>query len=245
MSVTHNTEDPEYAVETTQDDWLNVKLQLSHNNLPLLPVLSDFPDLRVTLESQTVIDTDPVLFFTLDGDPEQFDAFEDELPTDPTITEARRTEIYPQRRVYRATLASNTIQYQPMIARVDGRALSQTGMQSGWELRLRLPDREALKQFNTWCSEEGVSVHVHSLCLAGTEGQRRVGLTPKQQQFLTIAYKEGYFDYPRGISQEEIADRLNVSKSAISQRSRRAIKSLCRETLPNLEASTPTEYNGV
>ncbi len=49
------------------------------------------------------------------------------------------------------------------------------------------------------------------------------GLTADQQVALETAHREGYFDVPRGISQAELADKLGISPSAMSQRIRRGM----------------------
>lgn len=45
-------------------------------------------------------------------------------------------------------------------------------------------------------------------------------LTPAQQECLTVALDNGYFDDPRGISQAELAEELGISASAVSRRLR-------------------------
>jgi len=74
-------------------------------------------------------------------------------------------------------------------------------------------------------------VAVDHLRLSDDDDDGVVALTEKQQELLAVAHEEGYFDVPRGISQDELADRLGVSKSAVSQRLRRAIGELCASKL--------------
>jgi len=45
-------------------------------------------------------------------------------------------------------------------------------------------------------------------------------LTETQRGFLKLALEEGYFDSPRGISQAELADELDISPSMVSRRIR-------------------------
>lgn len=47
-------------------------------------------------------------------------------------------------------------------------------------------------------------------------------LTPKQLAALELAFDEGYYDQPRSVDLETLADDLSVSKSAVSQRLRSA-----------------------
>ena len=47
-------------------------------------------------------------------------------------------------------------------------------------------------------------------------------LTPKQWEALELAYEAGYYDQPRSVDLETLADELEISKSAVSQRLRAA-----------------------
>lgn len=58
---------------------------------------------------------------------------------------------------------------------------------------------------------------------AGTTVSFDIGiLTDKQRQTLELALEEGYYERPREVSLSELADRLDISKSAVSQRIRTA-----------------------
>lgn len=48
------------------------------------------------------------------------------------------------------------------------------------------------------------------------------GLTARQQEILDVAYREGYFEVPRRITLTELAGRLGVAKSTLSEALRRA-----------------------
>lgn len=56
-------------------------------------------------------------------------------------------------------------------------------------------------------------------------------LTDKQRRTLEIALEEGYYERPREISLSELADRLDISKSAVSQRIRNAEIKLVKTAL--------------
>ncbi len=48
------------------------------------------------------------------------------------------------------------------------------------------------------------------------------GLTARQQEILDAAYREGYFEVPRRITLTELAGRLGIAKSTLSEALRRA-----------------------
>lgn len=51
-------------------------------------------------------------------------------------------------------------------------------------------------------------------------------LTVKQEQILKIALDSGFYDFPRKITEKELAKRLNVSQSSLSEVLRRAEKNI-------------------
>ncbi|WP_243637827.1 helix-turn-helix domain-containing protein [Natrarchaeobius oligotrophus] len=206
------------------------QLRIDHPDLVLGPTLRRAPD--VTLEPQyaTTLETGrTVLFVTAYGS--SFDGFESALVTDSTVLDPVLVDRYPDRRVYRVTLAEHAITVTERTADVGGRLLDVSSSRDGWLVQLRFPSRDALVAFNESCRSCDMSVSVDHLRVSDDDDEGVVALTEKQQELLAVAYEEGYFDVPRGISQDELADRLGVSKSAISQRLRRAIGELCDASL--------------
>jgi predicted DNA binding protein len=47
-------------------------------------------------------------------------------------------------------------------------------------------------------------------------------LTEKQREIMTMAYRSGYYDYPKKISSERLAKRVNVGKTTMVQHLRKA-----------------------
>lgn len=61
-------------------------------------------------------------------------------------------------------------------------------------------------------------------------------LTPKQWEALELAYEAGYYDQPRSVDLETLADELEISKSAVSQRLRAAEATIVEGVLAGLHA---------
>lgn len=105
-----------------------------------------------------------------------------------------------------------------------------------WYLDLRFSTRDAVTAFHDACRENGIAVTVTRI----SEGPTDVGqsaLTPKQREALLAAYESGYFDIPRRVTLTDLADRLDISSQALSQRLRRGNETLVRESL--VEQSQP------
>lgn len=222
--------DDRSPIRSQADGGIVAQLRLDHPDLFLGPTLRDAPDVTVEPDYWTTVEPGRTLVFaTVYGT--AFDRFETSLETDPTVTDPVLVDRYPDRRVYRVTLTDRAVTFTATAAAVGGRLLELSSCRNGWQVQLRFADREQLVAFNDDCRDRDISVTVDHLRVSDDGDDGVVALTPKQQELLSVAHEEGYFDVPRGISQDELADRLDVSKSAVSQRLRRAIGELCASSL--------------
>ncbi len=220
------------GVRSEAEGGIIAQLRLDQSELFLRPTLHRAPDVTVEPDYWTTIDGDRTLvFITVYGADEGFTEFESALETDPTVFDPVCVDRYPDRRIYRVAVADRTVRIVSQTAELGGRLLEWSSTRDGWLVQLRFPDRDALVDFNDFCRERNISVGVEHLRVSDDEDDGVLALTEKQQELLAVAYEEGYFEVPRGISQDELADRLGVSKSAISQRLRRAIGALCSSSL--------------
>ncbi|MXV62538.1 winged helix-turn-helix transcriptional regulator [Natronorubrum sp. JWXQ-INN-674] len=218
------------SIRSQAEGGIVAQLRLDNTALFLQPTLRRAPDVTVEPEYWTTIGTGRTLVFcTVYGD--DFDGFEAALETDPTVADPVLADRYPDRRVYRVALTERAETFIAKTAEVGGRLLDLSSSRDGWLVQLQFPSRDDLVAFNEYCRERDISVTVDHLRVSDDEDDGVVALTEKQQELLAVAHEEGYFDVPRGISQDELADRLGVSKSAVSQRLRRAIGELCASKL--------------
>lgn len=88
---------------------------------------------------------------------------------------------------------------------------------------VQIPDRETLRTLvsRLRATDADVSVKNITQSTAGREGTIQLDvseITDKQLEALEAAVESGYYDSPRQADLEVLADRLDVSKSAVSQR---------------------------
>lgn len=119
-------------------------------------------------------------------------------------------------------------------ALVDNRAriLEATGTADQWDFRLRFATHDDLSSFNMALTNAGIPVtlnRIYNPSLPDDESS----LSVDQRKLLRTAYREGYFEVPRRTTQTQLADSMEISDSAISQRLRRGIKTLVGQTLFN------------
>lgn len=100
-----------------------------------------------------------------------------------------------------------------------------------FEWNLIVPDPGALRRLRVRLQQDGYKVRL----LRVAEVEDAVRLTPRQAEILSAAVKGGYLDYPKRIRLEELATRLGVSKSTVSEALRRALTKILGayfDTLP-------------
>lgn len=199
------------------------EIHVSHPSLILNPTIDSEADIYLEREFHpvTVSDGDRyVLFFSVSGD---FTAFDELLSTDPTVTEPKIISDYGDKRVYRVRLTDESTVVTPKLAELGIQLLDVRSNENGWLLRVTLPNREALSTFKDYCDQEGITFQLQTMYRkenADITGKSR--LTDKQRSALRTAWERGYFDDPRTISLQELAESEGVSPSAMGRRIRRA-----------------------
>lgn len=100
-----------------------------------------------------------------------------------------------------------------------------------WNLRVLFPDRSGVSAANNYVQEHDVSFDLK--CLYDVDAIRRVryNLTSDQHEALVEDLQHGYYDIPRETQLEDLADELDISHQALSERFRRATRLLIKNIL--------------
>ncbi|OAQ52247.1 bacterio-opsin activator [Natrinema mahii] len=110
---------------------------------------------------------------------------------------------------------------------VDGGSLLEARASDGWwQVTVRYRDRETLCEAYERLVDRGINVELRRVTDVTDTGGHATRLTPEQQEALEAALEYGYFEIPRGVSMEELADELGISHQALSERFRRAYETL-------------------
>ena len=109
--------------------------------------------------------------------------------------------------------------------------LNAIGTPGEWLFRVRARDRERLAAFQEIFTDQDIPVELRRIYNFAelVEGDRPV--TPEQRETLVTAYREGYFDQPRQVSQTDLGGYFGISGRAVSNRLRRGTKNLVASTL--------------
>ncbi|WP_267642384.1 helix-turn-helix domain-containing protein [Haloarchaeobius amylolyticus] len=209
---------------------LITEVHLVHPDLLLSHTIATVPDVTVRPEYQTVVDSDvTIFFFTVSGD--EYEAFERALVDDHTVADPTLVAEKDSYRVYRVRLLPDARAVTPATAKLDIRLVDARSGDGGWLVRLEIPTREALLRFRDFCNEEDIQFNIRRLYTDTFDEDAFLGLTDTQLETLRTAFETGYFDVPRRISQEQLAEILGISTSGVSQRIRSALSQLIEHTV--------------
>jgi len=206
------------------------EFRLSDAPLVLMPSVRAAPGMTLRREwSIKDEENDPVMFtWASDGD---FEAFEAALPDDPTIREHERIDDEGDQRLYRVVINREVSTNPAPIDRETGASrLSIETTVEGAVLEVRLPDREALQEYVGLLRENEFSVELLRAYPA-SQPTDRFGLSEKQAEALAVAHDGGYFEVPRETDLDRLADELDVSEQALSERIRRGLSAVLDETV--------------
>jgi predicted DNA binding protein len=199
---------------------------------PDLPLTAIASDLETVLHVEDVISAtreSPALVVSATGvDP---DHLEEDLDDQPLIHEYVALESAYAESRYRISLDGDPtgvyahlvdLRTHPTGAVVTGR---------GWKVSARFADRSDLDAFRTACEE--TTVKFRPLRLFETEANPvdDYGLTAPQHEALRVATRMGYFDVPRNADLSDLADELDTTTSALSERLRRGQRQLIERTI--------------
>jgi len=105
-----------------------------------------------------------------------------------------------------------------------------------WELKMLFPERESVTEFHEYCRENDIEFDlVRVYQPENPQETAQYGVTEDQQEALEAAFSGGYFGVPRDETLAEVADRIGISRNALSTRLRRGQRNLLANTLVHEE----------
>lgn len=113
-----------------------------------------------------------------------------------------------------------------------GYLLEGSGSGGTWSLQVRFQDHDSVSTFDKRCRENDVTLTVTAVYNpTPPDASEWYGLSTAQRETLLLAMREGYYDIPRQISTKELGRALDISDQAVTERLRRAIRTLSENTL--------------
>jgi len=134
------------------------------------------------------------------------------LQSNPDIVDVQA--IVPQKGKILATLQVRACRACHTLAESECFLRDATATKAGaLEWHILAPDRAAVKSLIATLKQRGLAVEIASIRSAKAAGL----LTDRQQSVISLAYKLGFFEYPKKVNLTQLAKKLGVSKSTLSE----------------------------
>ena len=206
------------------------EVRLPANEFALHETFRAVPSVDVEVQRVVAHSSDhlmPFLWVTADD----FETLHESFEADASIDSLSRLSQFDGERLYRMSWVSNVELVAHALVEQDATVLSAVGADDEWHMRLFFPDRDALQRTHEFADDEGWSIQVDAIYEMNDSKRDRYGLTKPQHDTLVTAYEQGYYDFPHGVTTEELGDSFDVSAQAAADRLRRGHGNLVEEAL--------------
>ena len=189
-------------------------------------------DVTITVEQRTKTD-DGALDLTAWAASEDIGAFEDGLDDDDTVARWLPIGWTDRRKLYRIRLTEEVSKLMDYNDWADGRMVwvSSERTDRSWVVNAFVGDRSVLQTVAAECEDAEVGFDLVRASEVDELNTRQFALTQTQAETLLRAFDRGLYSVPREVTLEELADPLDVSHQALSERLRRGVGSLIETTI--------------
>lgn len=202
-------------------------LSIPATDFVLRSVLDDRTDVRLRLECSVPLGDAVAPHLWVSGS--NLDGVVTALRNDPDVTDVTVLEETDEEALVGLAWVPGASDLFDLLVESRAALVGAVGSGGSWSLRLRFPDRGPFGVFFRRCRDLGVGLSVERVVDTDRTGTDDLPLTDVQRETLRLGFERGYFDVPRGITLVELADELDVSDTAVSQRLRRGISTLLDE----------------
>lgn len=113
-----------------------------------------------------------------------------------------------------------------------GTLLSANGQNGRWQFRVLFADHDSVSATYEFFRKNGIDLTIRRVKgVTDSIDRHGDGLSEEQYEALTAAFETDYFGVPRGMTLEELAEKIGVSHQALSERLRRGHRRLISNTL--------------
>lgn len=160
------------------------------------------------------------------------DAVEAALAADPTVDAYERLQEQDGEMLFELETGHQVLLPCDVVQQVGGTVLEAVGRDGEWVLDVRFPGRDGMAAANDMFDQYDVAVSYDSIVeFEETDEASRSVLTDSQREALSTALEAGYFEVPRKTTLRELAEDLDITHQALSERLRRGQELLTQRQL--------------
>lgn len=196
-------------------------------------VLAGHEGLQYELERIVPTGEEVLPFVWVTGEEQQ--SFECAVRSHDAVAELSSLDRPDDRGLYRIEWTQPSSDLLATIDAADGTVLRARG-DAKWVFQVRFANHDRLSAFHADVRERGIPIEVdRTISLAEVErDEGPFDLTGDQREALRLALEEGYFATPRVTNLEDLVDRLDISRQAMSRRIRRGNEKILRRVFPSV-----------
>ena len=172
--------------------------------------------------------TTPLVWITDDD----HESLADQIGAHPTVHAVERIEGLSERSLYALEWAVDYDHLFRHLREANIHILAAGGSPELWRFTLRFRTHKSLSAFHEYCEASRLGIDVLRVYnIPEQQTATEFGVTMPQREALIMAVREGYYDLPREANTSELGDQLGISDQAVTERLRRGIATLVRNTL--------------
>ncbi|WP_336344247.1 helix-turn-helix domain-containing protein [Halalkalicoccus ordinarius] len=206
------------------------EIYLPDDEFALCHTLETIESVHFEIERMVAHDSDHLMPYVWVSDVDRTE-LEDVLEDDPTIDEFELLAEPDQDYLYRMNWIDSIETLVHILTEEEGTILVAESTDRGWFLRVLFPSREALSATYDFCQDHDLSIDVQRIYNIDDGRQGRFGLSADQEDTIAEAYERGYYSVPRRTSLTDLAEDLDISHQALSERLRRGHQRLVENTV--------------
>lgn len=219
LTVRASSDDMSYVAEFT----------IPPESFPFGKTLVKMPDIEIRVDQIIPTDESALPFFWVSGcEPDEFMEYAE---NESEVAETRLLEQVEHVALFRAEWRPNADVIRGL-KELDVTIVEAVGTAEHWRFEVRTEDRQTFAAFQETFEAKGIPITLDRLYNLEEliNGEHR-NLSPKQRETLLTAQQQGYFEKPRQITQDELAEQFGISRRAVSERLRRGVNNLISSTL--------------
>lgn len=195
---------------------------------PLDTVFEDLPGVQVELERVVPTEESVIPYFWVEGT----DAGDIvcHFSEHPGVRDIQAVDRFDSQHLLRCEWVADYAGILAGLTETNVALLAGVGTIDGWRFEVRSETREAISEFQQYCTDQDIPIRVttvHALGPMDTDLQ----ITEAQQEALLVAYDQGYYDSPREATLSDLGDELGISQQAVGDRLRRGVRRLIADVL--------------
>ncbi|MFC7046103.1 helix-turn-helix domain-containing protein [Halobacteriaceae archaeon GCM10025711] len=201
------------------------------------------PNTNVSIEQQTRT-PDGHTNLTVYAEGGELPSFEAGLDDDETVADVTVLGSGDDGRLYQVELseAGEAAATYDDWAEMNAVFLSSHRYRNGWRVQMYFHDREAFQRYASRCEDQDLGFSLCRISDLSDHWERQdYGLTELQTESLVRAFQAGHYSVPRETDLQELASSMDVSHQALSERLRRGVQSLIRNTLIEWDSDPTVE----